>query len=237
MVKLKSLLFALALVPCAMNAQVGEHRNDFAIGGSIGYTMNKVSFVPAIKQAQKGDMMFGFAARYTCEKYFTAICGVQAEVNMWNLGWDEVIEDGSNNTYKRNLQYIQVPILMQMGWGRERRGMKFIFEAGPQLGYYLKGSEEKGGDTWNTSNRPNYVTAQYGAEPYNRLDYGIAAGIGTELSTAVGHFIVGGRYYFGLADIFDNSKKGTFGRSANATICVKLTYLFDLVKTNDSSIK
>ncbi|MBP5477939.1 MAG: PorT family protein [Bacteroidaceae bacterium] len=237
MKSIKVLLLALALIPDALMAQVGEHRNDFAIGGSIGYTLNSVNFVPTIKQKQKGDMMFGFAARYTCEKYFTAICGVQAEVNFWNLGWEENIEDGTNNTYRRSLNYVQVPILMQMGWGRERRGMKFIFEAGPQLGYYLGGSSEKGGGVWDTSHRPNNVTFQYDNEPYNKLDYGIAAGIGAELSTAVGHFIVSGRYYYGLADIFDNSKKGVFGRSANATICAKLTYLFDIVKTKDDKIR
>ena len=27
--------------------------------------------------------------------------------------------------------FIEMPVLMQMGWGRERRGFKFIFEAGP----------------------------------------------------------------------------------------------------------
>lgn len=236
MVNLKGLLFALALVPCVANAQVGEHRNDFAIGGSIGYTMNTVSFVPAIKLSQKGDMMFGFAARYICEKYFTAICGVQAEVNMWNLGWSEIIEDGSNNTYKRNLTYVQIPLLMQMGWGRERRGMKFVFEAGPQLGYYLGGSQEKGG-AWDISHRPNNVVAQYDSDPYNKLDYGISAGLGAELSTGIGHFIVSGRYYYGLSDIFDNSKKGDFSRSANATLCAKITYLFDIVKTNNPAIK
>ena len=42
---------------------------------------------------------------------------------------------------------------------------------------------------------------------------------------------LGGRYYYGLGDVYDNSKKGYFGRSANQAIMVKLTYLYDLVKT------
>ena len=234
---LRGLLLILTFVPIAVNAQVGENRYDFSIGGSVGYTLNSVEFVPTVKQKLKGSMMYGFAARYVCEKYFTAICGVQAEVNMWNLGWEENIEDGTNNTYRRSLNYVQVPVLMQMGWGRERRGFKFIFEAGPQLGYYLGGSSEKGGGVWDVSHRPNNVTFQYDNEPYNKLDYGIAAGFGVELSTGVGHFIASGRYYYGLADIFDNSKKGVFSRSANATICAKLTYLFDIVKTKDDKIK
>lgn len=235
--KIKSIVFALALVPSALSAQVGEHRNDFAIGVSGGYTLNKVTFSPTIKQQMKGDVMFGFAGRYICEKYFTAICGVQAEVNYCNLGWQELIEDGSNNTYKRNLNYVQVPLLMQMGWGRERHGLKFVFEAGPQLGFYLDGSEQKGGGTWDVSKRPNGVVHQYESDIDNSFDYGIVAGAGVEVNTGIGHFILSGRYYYGLADIYDNSRKSVFRRSANATISAKITYLFDIVKTKDSSIK
>lgn len=235
--RFRSFVFAFLLIPSAMFAQVGEYRNDFAVGFSGGYTLNKVSFTPSIKQQQKGDVMFGFAARYICEKYFTAICGVQAEVNYCNLGWRELIEDGSNNTYRRNMNYVQVPLLMQMGWGRERRGLKFVFEAGPQLGFLLDNSEERGGGTWDVSHRPNNVVHQYGSDIDNSFDYGIVAGLGLEVNTGVGHFIVSGRYYYGLADIYDNSRKAVFRRSANATISAKVTYLFDIVKTKDKSIK
>ena len=237
--KMRKLLFASALL-CSMShlhAQVGEKRYDFSVGGSLGYTFNRMDFQPTVKQTMKNDMAFGFATRYVCEKYFTAICAVQAEVNYWNLGWKELIDDGSGNTYMRNLSYVQVPLLMQMGWGRERRGAKFIFEAGPQLGYYLGGSDERGGGVWDVSHRPNKVTHQYDHEPDNNFDYGIAVGAGLELSTALGHIQLTGRYYYGLADIYDNSKKGFFGRSANQTIYAKITYLFDIVKTNNPSIK
>ena len=122
-------------------AQVGEHRHDLSIGFTGGYTMNTMDFVPKIKQTQKGSPMIGFASRYVCEKYFTTICAVELEVLYNNLGWKEVIEDGSGNTYKRDWHFIEMPILMQMEWGRERRGLKFIFEAGPQVGFYLSGKE------------------------------------------------------------------------------------------------
>lgn len=219
-------------------AQVGEHRNDFSVGFMGGYTMNSMDFMnPSIKQSKKGSPMFGFAARYICEKYFTAICGVEMELQYTNLGWKEVIEDGTENQYTRNLNYVQVPMLMQMGWGRERRGLKFIFEAGPQFGFYLNGSEKKVGNPWDPSHRPNGVNYQYGKEPDNKFDYGIAAGAGVEVSTPVGHFLLQGRYYYGLSDVFDNSKKGDFGRSANQTLLVKMTYLFDLVRTKGDNIK
>ena len=218
-------------------AQVGEHRNDFSVGFMGGYTMNTMDFVPKIKQSMKGAPMVGFATRYVCEKYFTTICAVELELQYNNLGWEERIEDGSMNTYKRDWHFIEMPILMQLGWGRERRGLKFIFEAGPQVGLYLGGKEHKGGGTWDPSRRPNGVVYQYGKDPDRKFDYGIAAGLGLELSTGVGHFLLQGRYYYGLGDLYDNSKRGDFGRSANQTIQVKLTYLFDILLTKDDRIK
>ncbi len=225
------MIVLLWMLVLPLQAQVGEKRNDFAIGGNAGMLMTRIDITPTIKQTLKNAPTFGFSARYICEKYFTAICGVAMEVNYANIGWKEQIEDGSGNTYKRSLTYIQVPILMQMGWGREQRGAKFLIEAGPQLGYNIGSSETYGGGVWDTSKRPNNVVQQYGLGVYNKLDYGIAAGLGLEVSTPVGHFILGGRYYFGLGDVFDNSKKGDFSRSAHQTISAKLTYLFDIVKT------
>lgn len=231
------LLIACLLVSASSSAQVGEHRNDFSVGFMGGYTMNKMDFMPKIKQTMKGSPMVGFAARYICEKYFSTVCGVELELQYNNLGWQEVIEDGTDNTYKRDLHFVEVPILMQMGWGRERRGFKFLFEAGPQIGVYISGEEHKDGDPWNPSFRPNGVNYQYGKEPDNKFDYGIAAGIGLEFSSPVGHFLLQGRYYYGLGDIYDNSKRGDFGRSANQTLQVKLTYLFDIVRTKNDNIK
>jgi 4-hydroxy-3-methylbut-2-en-1-yl diphosphate synthase IspG/GcpE len=55
-------------------------------------------------------------------------------------------------------------------------------------------------------------------------DYGIAGGLGIELKTKIGNFFVEGRYYYGLSDIYKNSKTDDFGRSANQDIIIKLGY-------------
>ena len=233
--------FILSLVGCITvflaAAQVGEHRNDLSIGFTGGYTMNKMDFVPKIKQSQKGSVMFGFSSRYVCEKYFTTICAVALEVQYNNLGWKEVIEDGSNNTYKRDWHFIEMPILMQLGWGRERRGFKFLFEAGPQVGLYLSGKEHRGGAPWDVSQRPNGVVYQYGKDPDNKFDYGIAAGLGLEFSSPIGHILLQGRYYYGLGNIYGNSKRDHFGRSNFGNIVIKFSYLFDIIRTKNSKIK
>ena len=71
-----------------------------------------------------------------------------------------------------------------------------------------------------------------------KFDYGIVVGAGIELSMPkVGHFILEGRYYYGLGDIFDNSKSDFFGRSNFGQIVVKATYLFDIIRTKNDKIK
>lgn len=234
--RFRVLLIALFLAcTSAIRAQVGEIRNDFAVGVNGGYVLDKMDFNPTIKQTYHGGKTFGLTFRYTCEKYFSAYCALQAEVNYAELGWKELIET-STDTYQRTVNYIQVPLLARMAWGSERGAMGY-FLVGPQLGFYLSDSEKRGtsdgteGWTEATLNRrPNHITQQYDLPVQNSFEYGITGGAGFELNTAIGHFLLEGRYYYGLSDIFHNSKKDRFGKSSHGAIIAKVSYLFDLKK-------
>ena len=109
-------------------AQVGEYRSDLAIGINGGINLSSVTFTPTIKTAYLIGECGGITIRYTCEKYFTAICAVQMEINWAQRGWKEVIEDGSNNTYQRVTNYLEIPFMFNMGWGREQRGVRFFIK-------------------------------------------------------------------------------------------------------------
>lgn len=234
-----SVLFTAALAALPASAQVGDARSDLAVGFSAGVNMSSVSFKPTIKQGTLNGPSFGATVRYTCEKYFTCIAAIQLECNYSQLGWKEDIDDGSGNQYNCQLNYVQLPLLCRLGWGRERNGAQGYILLGPQAGFYLGKTENYGGqEPWDPSNRPNNVTYQYGRDLDNTFDYGIALGAGMQVSHKnIGHFLVEARYYYGLADIFDSSKKGFFGRSANSAIQVKVGYLFDILKTKNNSIK
>lgn len=230
--RLFATLLMTVLLPLASAAQVGSSRADLAVGVNGGYTMNKVSFNPTIKQTMKGGRTFGITARYTCEKYLSAICAVQAELNYADLGWEEVIDpEYSTDTYSRQIHYLQMPLLTRMAWGRELRGAQFFFLLGPQLGYSI-GEKEHYSTPWAGQPRPNNITQQYGRKVENHFEYGITAGMGLEVSIKhFGHLQLEGRYYYGLSDIFHNSKRDPFGRSANGAIVIKATYLRDLLLT------
>ena len=126
------------------------------------------------------------------------------------------------------MTYLDIPFLAHLAFGNEK-GLQFFINAGPQIGFFLSDKEEMS-DNWDTSQRPNGVTEQYGKAVENKFDYGIAAGAGLELSTGIGHFLLEGRYYMGLGDFYKSTKKDYFGRSAHSYIGVRATYLFDITK-------
>ena len=235
-------------------AQVGEYRTDFAIGGSAGYMLSNVGFIPEVPQGMLGGLTGGFTMRYTCEKYFKSICALVAEVNVAQTGWKEDIKDADRQPvyyegdanklnplfYERKMTYLQIPLMARMGWGRERKGFQFFFQVGPQVGVFLGESTSTnvipGKKTIN--DRTSQVVAQDTMAVEKKFDYGIAGGIGLEFShRKLGHFLIEGRYYYGLGDIYGNSKSDYFGRSNLGQIVIKATYLFDLVRTKNDKIK
>lgn len=61
----------------------------------------------------------------------------------------------------------------------------------------------------------------------NKIDYGISAGIGAEVSLNKKNAInVEGRFYYGLNNIFGANKKDTFAASNSIAIMVSLGYYF-----------
>lgn len=235
----------LMLFPLSSLAQVGEHRNDLAIGVNGGYMLSNVGFVPKVNQTFHGGYTGGLSLRYVCEKYFNSICSIYAELNYAQMGWKEDILDREDQpvineetqqaeSFSRTLNYVQLPIFARLGWGREQKGVQFFFQAGPQLGYYLSDKVTKNFelDKRNSWKRANDEVHQDTMAVENKLDYGIAAGIGMEYSfPKLGHFMLEARYYYGLGNIYKDSKRDYFGKSNNSSIIVKLTYLFDLKKT------
>lgn len=223
-------------------AQIGDHRSDLYIGFGGGYIMSSVGFTPKVTQGTHGGMTFGLSMRYTCEKYFNTICSISAELNYARIGWKESIlttDDqpvinpltGQAEAYQRDLNYIQLPVFAHLAWGREHKGMQFFFKAGPQFGFLL-GESTKSNFNFadrNTADRSNQTCAQDTMSVENKFDYGIAAGLGIEYSIPrVGHFLLEGRYYYGLGNIYGDSKRDYFAKSNHSNIVVKLTYLFDL---------
>ncbi len=251
MKRLSLILVLFLLVSLNAVAQVGDHRDELAVGFSGGYVLSNVGFMPEVPQDMHTGLTGGFTLRYTSEKYFSSICAIVAEVNYAQLGWKERILTPDDNPvinsltglaeeYRRDMTYIQVPVFARMGWGRERRGLQFFAQAGPQVGFFLNEKTVANFDTTkpNLADRTSKIVAQDSMSVERPIEYGIAGGVGLEFSiNKVGHFLLEGRYYYGLGDIFGNSKRDYFGRSNLSNIVIKMTYLFDIRRSKNSKIK
>lgn len=212
------------------NAQLQDERHNFAIGVNGGINLSSVSFQPSIKQTNLMGPEFGVTARYVSEKYFKMICGIQGELNFSQRGWKEVIEDGTGDTYYRKMNYLEVPLLAHIAFGKDKgNGVRFVLNLGPQVGFLISEKEFKS-DPWNPSQRPQGTNEQYDKPAERKFDYGISGGGGLEVRTGIGNFIAEARYYYGLSDFYNNTKKDYFGRSGHSYIGVRITYLFDLRK-------
>ena len=252
---MKQKLLFYILVCCmsatTVKAQIGEHRDEFAVGVSGGYIMSSINFQPEVTQRQLGGTIGGVTFRYTTEKYFSSVCAIVGEVNYAQIGWKQKILDlqdqpvinsvtGMAEEYQRRINYVQVPIMARLGWGRERKGMQFFFQAGPQIGFFLNEKTEANYDLSkrNLKDRTSKVVNQEAMPVENKFDFGITGGIGLEYShPVVGHFMVEGRYYYGLGNIYGNTKRDYFGRSNFSNIVIKMSYLFDIAKTKNNKIK
>ena len=234
----------LLFAPLVSIAQIGEHRNTLSVGVNGGYSMSRVGFSPKVTQSMHGGMVGGLSVRYMSEKYFKTYCSIYGEVNLLQGGWNEKIVDieenkvvnsttGQPEEYSRTLSYIEVPIFAQLAWGKEERGCKFFVQAGPKVGFMLGEKTTANFDIndMNITDRANKETTQYGMDVENKFDYGIAAGLGMEYSVPrVGHFIVEGRYNFGLGNLFGDSKRDYFSKSNNTGFNVKIIYMMDVKK-------
>ena len=258
-------VFLCSLFVSTASAQVGEYRNEFAAGVNGGITLSSVDFLPEVPQSQLLGKTFGLTLRYTGEKYFNSICAIVAEVNYAQAGWKERIwdpndqpvindETGLAEKYQRVVDYVQVPLFARLGWGRERRGFQFFFQAGPQLGFMLSEKAEYNFDLDNPAwyYRTSHISGpdivqdgktytfsnMYHMDIEKKLDYGIAVGLGLEFSRPkIGHFMLEGRFYYGLGNIYGSSKRDYFAKSDYQIIYAKATYLFDIVKSKNPKIK
>lgn len=222
--KIAATAILLLIASVNTSAQVGEPRNNVAIGINGGLNYSKVSFQPTIKQNNQMGVVGGLTVRYISEKYFAMICGAQLELNYAQRGWEMKFDEGSDGlSYSREMNYLEVPFLAHLAFGKERGG-RFFINLGPQMGFLLSNKERSEGI--DIALDPE----RYGKRIENKFDYGIVGGAGVEIRTKAGNFLLEGRYYFGLADFYNSTKKDYFSRSAHTTLTAKISYLFDLKK-------
>lgn len=204
-----------------------EYSPNFSIGGKAGVSLSRMSFSPEVHQKFTRGTTMGVAVRYTEEKYF----GLIGEINFVQRGWDEDFarDEAPQFSYTRTLNYVSLPLLTHIYFGSKK--FKGFVNLGPEVSYMLSNSISANFDYNDYKSIPDFpqgyrTNEQLAKEIERKFDYGIAAGAGIELIVKKKHsFMLEGRYYFGLGNIFKDSKRDFFSASRNQSIEVTLKYM------------
>jgi len=224
--KIKTILISFLLLNIFLtaNAQDIPFKPEWSFGVNSGMTLSKMRFGTYMRLPQEQLQQFtgGVTVRYISEEHW----GIVGELNYSLRGWKERTDTSYFNRYTRSLSYIELPVMTQLYFPLGKR-LRLIFTAGPQISYLIGERTHEmfidEGEEYQT------VRQQYYTQPVQRkIDYGIRGGGGFELRTGIGSFIIDANYFFGLSDIFNNTRADVFQASSNQVISMRLSYLIKI---------
>ncbi len=214
------ILMVLSVVAGA-DAQT-HYRSNVSLGVKGGVDFSRVFFSPGARQKWPIGFTGGVTFRYIEESHF----GLIAEMNFLQRGWKEDFE-GAPYKYTRTLNYIQIPVMAHIFFGRRGR---FFFNAGPEVGIFLSESTNCNFNVADMATLPDFpyvnrMNTQMTIPVQNKFDYGISAGLGGEFNITPRHSLyLEGRFYYGLGNIFKSKRTDPFSASNSMTIMATLGY-------------
>lgn len=204
-----------------------HYSSQVSIGVKGGIDFSKIFFNPHVNQKMALGTNIGFTFRYVEEKHF----GLIAELNFEQRGWKENFKN-LPYSYRRILNYIQIPVLAHIFFGSQHT--RFFFNVGPEVGFFIGESASSNFNAENIASIPgfplhNRVNDQLLLPTNHTVDYGISAGIGTEISIEKKHAIsIESRFYYGLGNVLKSGRTEKFSASNSMSIMVSAGYWFRL---------
>ena len=195
----KKILIALCLFGLVKaNAQESSNNSSnasFGIKGGVNFTNLYVDNV------DDTNMLTGFNAGVFVELPLAQDIAIVPEINFSRKG-SEVQTSVLTQTYysKFKLNYLEVPVLLKFNIVPN-----FNLHAGPYAAYLLDAKRETVDQNGN-----NVLTLNYNTDDFNKLDFGISAGLGFDFN----NFGIGARYNHGLSQIDKNNNANGAKNSA-----------------------
>lgn len=212
------------LLALTLQAQDNDFKPELYIGAGAGVVYTTVDFQPKVLEESVMGYKAGISAKYITEKHL----GMALELNYTQRGWAETDETDPSLTFSRTLNYLEMPIMTHIYFGRK---IRYIINLGPQVSYLLGSSS----DMSSTLSDLVAQQPQEGPNPFvrfldadNKFDYGLVGGMGMSFNSGIGTFDLEGRYYYGLADVFSNRREDFYSRSASRIFEAKLTYFIKI---------
>lgn len=216
-------IIVAAVLSCAGSLSAQTHyKANIAVGAKAGLNLSRVEFTPGVSQTFLPGANAGVAFRYVEENHF----GFIVEANFQQRGWKEDF-DGAPFSYERTANFIQIPFLTHIYFGRRGR---FFINAGPSVSFFV-GENTKANFNYTGEGSvpgfPTRTTYQYGMKVHSKVDYGIEGGIGGEFSIDRRNSIyLDARFYFGLANLLKSGRTDNFRGANPMTISISAGYWF-----------
>jgi len=195
---------------------------EFAYGVSGGGTFSSVMFMPRVLQNMRPGATIGITGRMTMGKNV----GLQLELNYVQEGWKEKYEDENGKPirefhYSRLINQLQLPFYTRVQYSLAGNNVKGFIVVGPQIGYLIGESTKENlhGAT------PGRESTQHNMPVEKKFGWGISGGLGMEIRTGIGYFLLEGRYLYSLGDIYSAKREDYFSKSSEQSITAKISYL------------
>lgn len=198
-------------------AQPRLRRPEVYVGVHGGVMASTVLFSPSVANVDllqspltaNGGLVFRYAGH--------KVCALQTELNYMQRGWCEHLAT-TNETYVRQLDYIEIPLLMHLYFGKER--FRGFINLGPQIGYCIRDIVSgtplsSSGLQYNSIDKP--------------FDWGLAGGLGCYYRTKkIGLFQLEARFNFSMGTIFNNRQVDYFSQSNAMNLSINFAYLWEI---------
>lgn len=201
-----------------------HYSSNIAVGVKAGIDFSKILFTPSVEQNLLPGIIAGLTFRYIEENHF----GLIAEMIFQQRGWEDDLSD-SNYKYSRRLNYLQIPVMAHIYFGRRA---KFFINAGPEIGFRLSESTDCNFNPDEIASLPQFPYENRNwqhifEKSKQKIDYGISGGIGGEFNINPRNAVyIEGRFYYGLGNLFKSGRKDPFSSSNSMSIMLSLGYWF-----------
>jgi len=158
----------------------------FGIKGGLNFTNLRVdNDDEGNDENMKTSFHAGFFAKLPVTRGFSIQPELLYSSKGSKLAYDNIIQ--GEGEYRFNLNYIELPVLAVVNLGKN-----FNIHAGPYVSYLANVNIKNLDDDGNMED-----IADLDEDDFNRFDYGVAGGVGFDIS----NFTLGARYSYGLKDI------------------------------------
>ena len=220
MMRRSYIVLLLLLVSLMSVAQPRLRTPEIYVGAHAGVMASTMLFRPNVAKIDIMQspltMNGGLVFRYAAHK----VCAIQVEANYMQRGWREQIALGTSSSmdYTRQLDYIEIPLLMHLYFGKQR--FRGFINLGPQIGYCIRDI---------ATQLPSTITSpQY--QPIEKpFDWGLAGGLGCYYRTKkIGLFQLEARFNFSMGTTYNDRKVDYFSQSNAMNLSLNLAYLWEI---------